>query len=209
MGNMEAIDFVGPEQQARHLARYISCPSTIRAHCINNWGRSPDVMQIKAWQAPKRTRAIAEPKDTDALQPRIGILPVAKPKPVKVAKVVFAAPKPPKAGLKPWPKWYIPPARCFIASDLIASVAEAFRMTPADITGDGREQRFVHARAVVVRIMRDRGWSFPRIGRVLGGRDHSTTINAASKFDIYARQNDQVVAVYQAHRDAGWCGNAA
>ncbi len=79
---------------------------------------------------------------------------------------------------------------------LIQAVADALEVSYGEIIGHGRHRAFVEARAVVVQVLRNRGWSYPRIGKLMGGRDHSTVIHAYETFDIHAERNPLVAATY-------------
>jgi len=76
--------------------------------------------------------------------------------------------------------------RHVFASEIIAAVARELRTSSDLIISASRFGPDVRARACVVQIFRKRGMSFPQIGRRLGGRDHSTIINAYRNFDRYA-----------------------
>lgn len=100
-----------------------------------------------------------------------------------------------------WPSWYTPPQRrSRPATEIVASVARDFGVLPADLIGAGRERNLVEARAVVARLLKDRGFSTTQTGRYLGGRDHSTIVNLLGNFDIYARRNPLVELSYLARR---------
>ena len=62
------------------------------------------------------------------------------------------------------------------------------------ITGsDGdasRKARHVRARALVALILRNRGFSYPRIGQWLGGRHHATLINAVRRIEGRLRDDE-------------------
>ena len=77
-------------------------------------------------------------------------------------------------------------ARPVLASEIIAAVAAELRTSPDLITSASRFSQDVRARACVVQIFRARGMSFPWIGARLGGRDHTTIMNAFDKFEGYA-----------------------
>jgi len=83
---------------------------------------------------------------------------------------------------------------------LIQVVADAFNISYGELIGDGRSRRYVEARAIVIQVLRERGWSYPRIGKLLGGRDHSTIIHAWDTFDIHAKRNPLVAAVFNQYR---------
>jgi len=79
-----------------------------------------------------------------------------------------------------------------IGPDLaIAIAAELFGMSRNDILCHRRHAPLVRARAFVVWSLRSLGKpvSYPQIGRMLGGRDHSTIINLHEKA-IYLRLKD-------------------
>jgi hypothetical protein len=84
--------------------------------------------------------------------------------------------------------------------ELVTSVARDFDISHGELIGDCRANEFVDARSVVSRVLHDRGWSYPQIGRLLGGRDHSTVINLVRKFDVYGRRNLVVMQSYERHR---------
>lgn len=83
---------------------------------------------------------------------------------------------------------------------LIQSVADDFGISYGELIGDGRSRIFVEARVVIIRVLRERGWSFPRIGMLLGNRDHSTIIHSFSNYDIHERRNPLVAFSYGRHR---------
>jgi chromosomal replication initiator protein len=60
-------------------------------------------------------------------------------------------------------------------------LAQSYGVTVADITGKSRVPRFVRARHHAMAMLRGRGWSYPEIGRKLGGRDHATVIHGIKK----------------------------
>lgn len=191
---MEAMDFQSPEHTAKHLATYISDPSKIFAYVKNNWGRSPDLDKIKSY-IPKHIirQDIGEPTEADAEDYRLRTF--AMPEPVKKE---WVAPNPTN---RPWPKWYKPHGQRIAAADLIRKVAYDFNMTPAELIGGGNAATFVGARAVVIKILRQRGHSYPVIGRILGGRDHSTVINSYRNFDYYAKRDPRVAEAYEMYSD--------
>ncbi len=80
---------------------------------------------------------------------------------------------------KLWPSWYKPSREPSIglSERLVASVAESFGCEPYEIIGQHRNTVLVQARGIVSCVLSARGWSYPMIGRIMGGRDHSTIIN--------------------------------
>ncbi|MCJ2098468.1 helix-turn-helix domain-containing protein [Methylobacterium sp. E-046] len=68
---------------------------------------------------------------------------------------------------------------------IIAQVAEAFGFTHADIVGDGRTSDVVRARYAAIAAVREvrPDLSLPRLGRLFGGRDHTTMLHAIRKME--------------------------
>lgn len=62
-------------------------------------------------------------------------------------------------------------------SDVIETVANETGITVAALCGHCRSARLVSARAVAAHRLRDAGLSLPRIGRAIGGRDHTTIMH--------------------------------
>jgi hypothetical protein len=89
---------------------------------------------------------------------------------------------------------------------ILQAVADAFRITVDDLTGNCRAKYLIHARAVACRLIRDRvdddglpRNSLPRIAMFMD-RDHSTISNALGKFDLYCRY-PEVAAIYAKLRE--------
>lgn len=82
--------------------------------------------------------------------------------------------------------------------DLVISLVEAeFDLSAGALISRGRKKMQVFARSIVVRILRDRGVSYPRIGNMLR-RDHTTILNMDRKWPVYISQCPKVLEVYQA-----------
>ena len=65
-----------------------------------------------------------------------------------------------------------------LATDIIQHVADVFEVSKADITGRRRQRILTRPRQVTCYLIRDMtGKSYPLIGKMLGGRDHSTIIH--------------------------------
>lgn len=84
---------------------------------------------------------------------------------------------------------------------LLESVANEFRLNPYEVQGKGRRKALTHCRAVIIRILLERGLSYPTIGRLLSGRDHSTIMHSKNNFEIYERINPIVTEAYLKFRD--------
>lgn len=59
----------------------------------------------------------------------------------------------------------------------IRAAAERNDCTPEGVTGPLHHPNLVAARREVTRELRGRKWSLPRIGRLLGGRHHTTILH--------------------------------
>lgn len=194
---MEAVDFESADQQAKYLARYISSPSTIRAHCINSWGRSPSLSEIEQMRldhVPKKPRKVAEPLESDGEVVRLGILPVREPvRSVQELRTVsrdidFAGGRP-------------------IGRAIVETVADLCDTTAADIAGNSRKRMHYYPRSMVAKLLYQVRWkdgsrrfSLVQIGETfLGGRDHSTVIHAIRQFDaVIAPRSDVYRSIYEA-----------
>lgn len=85
------------------------------------------------------------------------------------------------------------------ASSIIAEVAVAHQLTPAVIVGRNRSYVVAAARhEAAFRIVMELGYSYPKAGRVLGGRDHTTVLNSIRK---HAKASPDAAEQYQRHID--------
>lgn len=80
--------------------------------------------------------------------------------------------------------------------ELIAAAGSAFSLSYEAVIGRDRHTPYICARTVAARLLRDRGNSYPQIGRYLGGRDHSTAINLCAKFDERVSRHPQILVAY-------------
>lgn len=66
--------------------------------------------------------------------------------------------------------------------ELVLLVARQFGFTAEDLASAGRKQALVRARQVAMYLLReDMQLSYPRIGELLGGRDHATAVHSVRK----------------------------
>ena len=99
--------------------------------------------------------------------------------------------------MKLWPSWYTPP-RQSSACDIIAFVAREFGFTVPEVKGYGRNNRLVAARSIITVILREsRGLSYAVIGRLLGGRDHTTIQHSYKSFQHKLRAYPDWVDPYR------------
>lgn len=80
--------------------------------------------------------------------------------------------------------------------ELKAIVASRFGFSARYMLGPSRVQDAVRARSIVAEVLYRRGVSYPRIGTLLGGRDHSSMINARKMFPIYCERDPRVMATF-------------
>lgn len=73
------------------------------------------------------------------------------------------------------------PTKVTTPEHIIKIIAKGHGLKPSDITGKSHQKRIVAPRHICVYLMRERGFSFPDIGRSLGGRDSSTIQHAYKK----------------------------
>ena len=64
-----------------------------------------------------------------------------------------------------------------------------FGVRPVDILSPSRYSLYLPARYAICLALRRRGWSYGKIGRTLGGRDHTTIINACDRA-LYMEERD-------------------
>lgn len=189
-----------PRSYAAHLATYIASPLKIEKLVALEFDHVPPLHEIAElrYRVELQAKAFARSSfvkgktDNDGEHFAVrSLLPKPKPKP--------------QAGREPgtpWPGWYKPPAPP-LGTDVVRSVAYDFGFTVGQLKSGDRSKALVDARAVVSRILRDRGLSYPEIARALGRNDHSTPINSVAKFDIYAKRNPTVMASYERHSATG------
>lgn len=75
---------------------------------------------------------------------------------------------------------------------VIKSVSTHFNLKPTDLTGTKRHKMTAHARQIAMYLCRDLlGLSYPALGRIFGGKDHSTVLYSVKK--IQSLQKDDAV----------------
>lgn len=86
---------------------------------------------------------------------------------------------------------------------IIHSVAQAYGMTIDEFVSARRTRRHACARYVAAKILREQRradgtyrYSYPQIGKMLGGRDHTTIIYGMDVFDTYLRNFPMMARVY-------------
>lgn len=196
--------FDTPQAYARHLATYIASPTKIEALVRLEFERSPSLRWIaneryliEQRRKPMNTYDRSNPAYDGIVYSVPGLVKPPAPKPSA------RSPAPRKrdyinVAAKPKSNPFLGPFK--VGPAIVSSVAKDFGLDPSDITGLSRTRDIVDARATVAAVLKRWGrLSYPAIGRVLGGRDHSTVIHAVSMLDIYIRRNPTVADSYARH----------
>ena len=72
-------------------------------------------------------------------------------------------------------------------------------LRPEEVLGNGRRPQLVLARQIAMYVCRRRlGLSYPELGRMFGGRDHSTVVHAVKKIKQMLESNKEVQNVVAA-----------
>lgn len=157
----------GPQSYANELARYIRCPSTIRARTFDHWGRGPTIDEAREMRA-RHEQAAAHFRDAWNKLGHSDRDQWVKPLPAIAAPPV---------------ELDLPEPTIVLPSEIIAAVERAFKLRPNTIVGRSRIKKISGPRNLVAWVLRQRGNSFGKIGKLLGGRDHTTAINAVRQFE--------------------------
>lgn len=89
---------------------------------------------------------------------------------------------------------------------VIATAAALANVTIAELLGPCRARHLTHSRFAIMVVYKRAGWSLPRIGRLLGDRDHTTiisglrTANDLLYYNDFLALVDRLTAVYEASR---------
>lgn len=76
---------------------------------------------------------------------------------------------------------------------IILIVTDFFEINPRDLSAHSRKKELVLPRQIVMYLMRKEiNYSFPAIGELLGGRDHTTAIHAFDKIENELNQNENL-----------------
>ena len=67
--------------------------------------------------------------------------------------------------------------------ELIAAIAQEYDYTLEDVLGPRKFRALVEVRSKCIVMLRDKGYSTTEIGRIMGGRDHSTICHALKKHE--------------------------
>lgn len=87
-----------------------------------------------------------------------------------------------------------------MTQSVVHAVARDMLLMPDDITGSVRTPYMVKARKVCTVILRDRyAFSFPRIARILGRRDHTTIIHLYKTGKAAIAADENLTALVERH----------
>ena len=83
------------------------------------------------------------------------------------------------------------PPKCGRMAAIIESASLLFKVSRPEILGESRRQKLVRARAAVSWVAdQSAGYSSVRIGRDMGGRDHSTILSQLKKAETLRQDDD-------------------
>lgn len=216
-----------PIALAAKLAEYISDPSTIRARVKDHFGRAPSLEKCsrirskieqtrKPWHGSKflddkytilcakhngpyeidadgngRCKTCRAEKERAEKERELAHLKRLIALREEKARAAAAASK---LGIT-----FTPVTPIKTATDILReNVAAVFSTTSSELAGNSRERHLVAARTAFIRIMRLRGFSYPQIGRALGGRDHSSIINLDHSYETRAKHNALIASTVEA-----------
>lgn len=85
-----------------------------------------------------------------------------------------------------------------LITETLDRIANSFGITREELTGYCKEQIYINARSVAVRVFRDSGLSYPRIASILNKQCHSTVIHLDKTFETRALNNPEIIAALRA-----------
>jgi len=183
---------VSPHVYARRLTRYISDASTVRARTVDHFGRAPGIEVIRKmradWLDLLKTRAQEQAEHGLVLAGPVPQLQLVRPVDIE------PEPKPEPPALPPVA------ARGFMlhtGRDVIDACADACDISHGELIGSMRNVEFTRGRNLAAAVLRARGNSLPNVGRLLGGRDHSTVMNAIDRFFSREMKDPRFVAAWE------------
>lgn len=83
--------------------------------------------------------------------------------------------------------------------EIVEEICRLYALRPEEVLGNGRRPQLVLARQIAMYVCRRRlGLSYPELGRMFGGRDHSTVVHAVKKIKQMLESNKDVQNVVAA-----------
>lgn len=217
-----AADYVDLMHPSVTQFAYLKCPSKVRVAVINAGGPrlSVDAIRRQLERLPTKVEGahIGEPTDGDGIDFRVrgtvtplparrgtsSITPEERKRIAELAKGIPDKPKQPNNVFR-----YKGPPPIYgstsFADSVIDRVCEAMELPRETFFSSSRQKYVVAARAVVVRVLRDRNtavYSYPRIAEIVGRNDHSTMIWAYQQFDHYCTLFPILRPLYEELREA-------
>lgn len=77
---------------------------------------------------------------------------------------------------------------------LLKKASEVFDLSVTELAGNQRYKYLMPARFAMYKTLRERGWSYPRIGKLFGGKDHSTIIHGVKRADYMIEKDPDYAA---------------
>lgn len=94
------------------------------------------------------------------------------------------------------PRAQRPDLLCGPSLQIVREVANKYHMTPEDLISGRRTRPFAFARhEAMYRIKTERARSLPAIGRLLGGRDHTTVLHGIRCHEVRAAWAEVMIAL--------------
>lgn len=204
---------------------YLGCPSKVRAAVINAGGPrlSDEVIKRHLARLPVKIEGhhVGEPTEGDAIDFRVRGTLAPQPKPVRrgvftitaeernrIAELAKGVPDKPVQSVKVFRYKGPPPVygSTSYADSVIERVCEVMELPRETFFSSSRQRYVVAARALVVRVLRDRNtaiYSYPRVAEIVGRKDHSTMINLYQQFETYCSLFPVIRPLYNELREAG------
>lgn len=167
---------------AEYLASYISDPSTIRSHTLDQFGMAPNMEAIQEMRA-KVIASRAQPWNGLMGDKYIGskydIVEPVQP----VAKVIPFVPRNRPPPLDP--------------DEIIKQIANELGSSYSEIIGKSKPRRVTRVRFLIAGLFVERGNSYSQTGMFLGGRDHKTAHHACNVLRDMLKRDPALTAIYK------------
>lgn len=133
----------------------------------------------------RRARLWAKPPGRQGR--RIRVRAASRPSKIRVKRILRPDPYPYDRASMSWPVALVQKPKN--ASDIIQKVADEHNLTAAQIKGRCRCKQIVKARFQAIwEVWTELGYSLTRIGRIFGGRDHTTILRSIRKHEKRMRE---------------------
>lgn len=218
----------GPGQFAKRLATYISDPERIRTLTVREYGvtQAPSVERCAELRRTyersrtayrERSASTYDGPDNDngeAFKVKGLVKPIKQAKPVRIVQRVLPAKPDMRLPVLERERHRIAELRNAravragpIARNIINSVADYFCLDTEVVVGENRTALPVTARHVAAKLLSEvsddegnRRFSSTQIGKILGGRDHSTIVYGLHHYFDRARKYPEMIEAYEALR---------